>query len=195
VHSSRQNNKSKKTENIPANGYKKHGSFILGESNVATTKLNKKGEELITNSFTKRFNKEVLNLTSPGILTYTEFTQLLNNLGCTTDEDKVKDLWNYLGGEICDAIGVDETFKALCCILRIPIADSKEDSKLRREFNDFYVACINNEKGKKTVKRGVVKTVQKSGEQDSRLLVMKKSLFVPGERSARESYCNIECDV
>jgi len=41
------------------------------------------------------------------------------------------------------------------------------------------------------VKRDVVKNTQKSGEQDGRLVATKKSLFVSGERSVRECYCNI----
>eukprot|EP00826_Nyctotherus_ovalis_P047585 TRINITY_DN5491_c0_g1_i5.p1 TRINITY_DN5491_c0_g1~~TRINITY_DN5491_c0_g1_i5.p1 ORF type:complete len:211 (-),score=57.99 TRINITY_DN5491_c0_g1_i5:365-997(-) len=168
---------------------RKYDSFILADNQ--TTRLNAKGKELLTGNFTKRFNKEVqeLKLENEGILSYAEFSQLLAKLDCAREE-RAKDLWGYLGGEVCDAVGVDEAFKALCSILRVPSADVKEDGKLHKEFSDLYSNYLSNGKAKKVVNANSVRGSQGNGAQSLHLQAAKKSLFIPGEKSARNSYCN-----
>lgn len=169
---------------------RKYDSFILPDNQ--TTKLNPKGKELLTGNFTKRFNKEVqeLKLENEGILTFAEFGRLLTNVDCGGEEQRVKDLWSRLGGEVCDAVGVDEVFKALCCVLRVPGADGKEDGKLHREFGDLYANYLGNGKVKKAVNANSVRGSQGSGVQSSHMPTAKKSLFIPGDKSARNSYCS-----
>jgi len=134
---------------------------IIKHSEERSPKINKKHDSLIVSNFTKRLKKEFeeLDVEGKGCIDYLTFGELMQNIGCITEfneaksPNKLRELWEYLGGGESEVVGYDDIFKTLAEILLIPVTGIKTGNKLHKEFYDFFTTYSVTGKGKSLLKK------------------------------------------
>ena len=114
---------------------------------MLTNHLVKADNKLLMQNFKTKFDFEFQCLQPKGnLIDYLKFSKLLFKLKCLKEfnqskqSSKTKELWSILGGD--SKLSKNVIFNALCDILLISNNEFKEDSKLHKEFYEFYERYI-----------------------------------------------------
>lgn len=132
--------------------HKKSTSIMCKEQSM--TKTNKKDAAMLLSNFTRKFTLALrrLNIKEEEYLDYTEYSKLLQSLGCIKNlnepkaSPKVKELWDTLKDSL--KVSKEVLFTALCDILLIPVPEQRENNNWNKRFYEFYSAYLLNTKNK-----------------------------------------------
>ena len=111
---------------------------------------------MIVSSFNRRLKAEFLELDAggKGSINYLSFVELMQNIGCVREfnsvknPNKVKDLWDILGGMVLDSLDYDCIVKALTEIVLIPTPKMKPGNELHKKIYEFFTTYSVTGKGK-----------------------------------------------